>query len=460
MRRPEYLFLKPIKVKETEVCEKEPREEEKRACEAKTCEEKAVEEKAEACEEEKEACGEADTEEKELDAENSLVESSETDSSLESSLVSEPSISSPTEQSDNKTFEVDDYFTDDFYDSYEIENIQKQLDNSSSEEEVCTEEETKDLFSDDLYTSTEKEKTASSFSKPVVSKNTDGLKEYSFASSYRVTRKEALTSIEAKSPFVVMKIMDKKAKISEDDGVYRTIPKIKHSDRKKALRIGYVEVTKKPTLSNMNPLSSIVKGIVNDEYLITSKRKFNTKKIGYIKITPSIPTEIESLTEEYVEVRESRGVTPFLTAALLTALIVTLLPSGLDKLKENNWHFNPSNLRIYKTESTIDYTESTVTIYHSANPILKDNILPINITSEKKDGLSYEVEIKEGLTGNTLYKSEKIESGDGIAEIEISSENLSLAEDINSEDCLLECKTYRGNKYIGSVESTFTLRKE
>lgn len=440
MRRPEYLFLKPIKVKETGVSEKEPREEEKRACEEKTCEEKAVEEKAEACEE-------ADTEDKELDA--------------ESSLVSEPSISSPTEQSENKTFEVDDYFTDDFYDSYEIENIQKQLEDSSSEEEICTEEEVKSLFSDDLYTSTEKEKTASSFSKPVVSKNTDGLKEYSFASSYRVTRKEALTSIEAKSPFVVMKIMDKKAKISEDDGVYRTIPKIKHSDRKKALRIGYVEVTKKPTLSNMNPLSSIVKGVVNDEYLITSKRKFNTKKIGYIKITPSINTDtIESLTEEYVEVRESRGVTPFLTAALLTALIVTLLPSGLNKLKENNWHFNPSNLRIYKTESTIDYTESTVTIYHSANPILKDNILPINITSEKKDGLSYEVEIKEGLTGRTLYKSEKIESGDGIAEIEISSENLSIAEDINSEDCLLECKTYRGNKYIGSVESTFTLRKE
>lgn len=435
MRRPEYLFLKPIKVKETEVSEKEPREEEQRACEAKTCEEKAVEEKAEACGEEE-----------------------STESSLENSLVSEPSISSPTEQS--KAFEEIDYFTDDFYDSYEIENIQKQLDKDDYSEESCTEEEVKSLFSDDMYASSEKEKTASSFSKPVVSKNTDGLKEYSFASSYRVTRKEALTSIEAKSPFVVMKIMDKKAKISEDDGVYRTIPKIKHSDRKKALRVGYVEVTKKPTLSNMNPLSSIVKGIVNDEYLITSKRKFNTKKIGYIKITPSIPTEIESLTEEYVEVRESRGVTPFLTAALLTALIVTLLPSGLDKLKENNWHFNPSNLRIYKTESTIDYTESTVTIYHSANPILKDSILPINITSEKKDGLSYEVEIKEGLTGRTLYKSEKIESGDGIAEIEISSENLSIAEDVNSEDCLLECKTYRGNKYIGSVESTFTLRKD
>lgn len=444
MRRPEYLFLKPIKVKETEVCEKEPREEEKSACEAETKE--ACEEKAEAVEEKAEA-----VEEK---AEDSLIENSETESSkTESSLVSEPSISSPTEQS--KAFEETDYFTDDFYDSYEIEEIQKQLDKDDYSEESCTEEETKDLFSDDIYASSEKEESSS---KKVVSKNTDGLKEYSFATSYRVTRKEALTSIEAKSPFVVMKIMDKKAKISEDDGVYRTIPKIKHSDRKKALRVGYVEVSKKPTLSKMNPLSSIVKGVVNDEYLITSKRKFNTKKIGYIKITPSINTDTkESLTEEYVEVRESRGVKPFLTAALLTALIVTLLPSGLDKLKENNWHFNPSNLRIYKTESTIDYTESTVTIYHSANPILKDNILPINITSEKKDGLSYEVEIKEELTGNTLYKSEKIESGDGIAEIEINSEDLSIAED---EDCLLECKTYRGNKYIGSVESTFTLRKE
>lgn len=443
MRRPEYLFLKPIKVKETEVCEEEPHEAEKRACEAEPREEKtvAVEEKAEACEEK-------------ADTEDSLVENSETENSkTESSLVSEPSISSPTEQS--KAFEETDYFTDDFYDSLEIEEIQKQLDKDNYSEESCTEEETKDLFSDDIYASSEKEKASS---KKVVSKNTDGLKEYSFATSYRVTRKEALTSIEAKSPFVVMKIMDKKAKISEDDGVYRTIPKIKHSDRKKALRVGYVEVSKKPTLSKMNPLSSIVKGVVNDEYLITSKRKFNTKKVGYIKITPSINTDtIGSLTEEYVEIRESRGVTPFLTAALLTALIVTLLPSGLDKLKENNWHFDPSNLRIYKTESTIDYTESTVTIYHSANPILKDNILPINITSEKKDGLSYEVEIKEGLTGNTLYKSEKIESGDGIAEIEINSEDLSIAEDV---DCLLECKTYRGNKYIGSVESTFTLRKE
>ena len=445
MRRPEYLFLKPIKVKETEVCEEEPCEEKTVAVEEKAepCEEKtvAVEEKAEACEEE-------------ADTEDSLIENSETESSkTESSLVSEPSISSPTEQSE--AFEETDYFTDDFYDSLEIEEIQKQLDKDDYSEESCTEEETKDLFSDDIYASSEKEKASS---KKVVSKNTDGLKEYSFATSYRVTRKEALTSIEAKSPFVVMKIMDKKAKISEDDGVYRTIPKIKHSDRKKALRVGYVEVSKKPTLSKMNPLSSIVKGVVNDEYLITSKRKFNTKKIGYIKITPSINTDtIESLTEEYVEIRESRGVTPFLTAALLTALIVTLLPSGLDKLKENNWHFDPSNLRIYKTESTIDYTESTVTIYHSANPILKDNILPINITSEKKDGLNYEVEIKEGLTGNTLYKSEKIESGDGIAEIEINSEDLSIAEDV---DCLLECKTYRGNKYIGSVESTFTLRKE
>lgn len=109
---------------------------------------------------------------------------------------------------------------------------------------------------------------------------------------------------------------------------------------------------------------------------------------------------------------------------------------------------------LYKTEETVEYIESTVTIYHSANPILKDHKLPINITSDEAEGLVYTVKIFDS-DSNLIYESEYIESGKGVSTIDISKEY-----EIGSYECFIKCDTYKNNggSYIGTVESTFEMR--
>lgn len=274
------------------------------------------------------------------------------------------------------------------------------------------------------------------------------LQQLSFDYSWQVSKKEALVSIEAKSPFIVGKLDSTKAKIEETDRVYRTIPKIKYTDNRRARRIGYIEVTDKVKTQrvNMNRSKNIV-GIVNDSYIITKKKGINQRKIGYIKLNDD-----NSGIDKYVEVTKSKGLEGMLVWLVLIDLILILMNARLPE----NWNFDWKNLTLYKTEEQTEYRDNIVRIEHNAEPILKDGQLGLDLTSSgstETDGkIQFILKIVDVASGETIYESEMLEAGASLQSVEISKEY-----EVGEYECNIVCDTYRASLYIGTVESDFIL---
>lgn len=274
------------------------------------------------------------------------------------------------------------------------------------------------------------------------------IQQFSFDYDWQVSKKEALVSIEAKSPFVVGKIGNSKAKIEETDRVYRTIPKIKYTDNKRARRIGYVEVTDKVKVQRVNPSKSKnIVGIVSDDYLITKKKGFNQRKIGYIKLKDD-----DSGIDKYVEITKSKGLEGVLIWLILIDLILLLMNVRLPE----NWNFDWKNLTLYKTEEQTEYRDNIVRIEHNAEPILKDGQLGLDLTSSgstETDGkIQFILKIVDVVSGEVIYQSEMLEAGTAIQTVEISKEY-----EVGEFECKIVCDTYRDSLYIGTVESVFII---
>ena len=293
-----------------------------------------------------------------------------------------------------------------------------------------------DSFYDEFYTSSN-----NSF--------IDDLDEIFISEDYKVSKKEALTSIEAKTPFIVEKVDGKKPRIDEYDNVYKTVSKIKHSDGQRARRVGYMRVADK---IERQPILFMreknILGVFHGKCIITKKKGFNQSKIGYVKLE-SNGMEID----RYVEITKSKGIRPLMMWLLVLGLVFLLK----DVKMPENWNFDWKNLRLYKTEEYTEYKESIVEINHNMQGTLTDGILKLNMTSkgnEDTDGLIlYNVKILDVGSNDILYESGLLEKVD-IQEIEISKNY-----EVGEFECKIICDTYRDSKlkFIGTVESDFIL---
>ena len=314
--------------------------------------------------------------------------------------------------SENAESENISIFDDDYYDS----------DDSKDKKEVCVDDNS--MFNDGYYEKSENDKI-------IIEKSSDNLKQLTFDSTYRVSKREALTSIEAKTPFIVGKNKSKKPKIEEYDAVYKTIPKIKHSDKKGARRVGYLQVSDKVRKQHINiAKSKNVIGIVNDDYCITKKKGFYQRKIGYVKLQDD-----NSGKDKYVEVTKSKGI---------EFLLILLILVGIGLLS------------LYKTEKQVEYEEHMLTVHHDASPVMKDGVLELNLVSEKSgdaDGdLEYIVKIIDNMSDETIFESEKLKEGEGLQSVPVDKKY-----EVGEYHCDILCDAYKGLIYLGTVESDMVM---
>lgn len=441
----------------------------------------------------------------------------------------------PTDQS-NQEYDAMSLFntmTNNNPDTANIENnpldefgFESSMYNNTSEEPIDTEN-----FEENLYKSEQDQQNQQH--------NIDEFIQYSIDFNNKVSAKEARTSIESRLPFLVDKAdfksftdqrTSKKNKrsavIRETDSIYKPVVKMRKSGEQNEFnitsseRVGFITVQSTPQLdknfntkqSQQRPKSVTKKldriaGILNEKFIITKRKPFNTKKIGYLPVNLSeiqpldyidieVAEQIEATgqalsknettyydriciqkklleheqernqtepIQRYVEIVESRGIGRFVYLAALIIVILFVLNTFRNSDLGKNWSLNGLNL-IKTQEQTIE-TETNIELTMNATPTLEENKLNLNLTSQSVDNISFTVEIIDNETKERVYSTEEqLPSGSSIDTIEINS---SLY-DNNTEESLyrtatVRCKTYKGDnskgeKYIGEVEQAIEIK--
>lgn len=398
--------------------------------------------------------------------------------------------------------------------------------NNTSEEPIDTEN-----FEENLYKSEQDQQNQQN--------NIDEFIQYSIDFNNKVSAKEARTSIESRLPFIVDKAdfksftdqrTSKKNKrsavIRETDSIYKPVVKMRKSGEQNEFnitsseRVGFITVQSTPQLdknfntkqSQQRPKSITKKldriaGILNEKFIITKRKPFNTKKIGYlpvnlseiqpldyidIEVTEQVEATGQALNknqtayydrlciqkklleheqerdqtepiQRYVEIVESRGIGRFVYLAALIIVILFVFNTFKNSDMGKNWSLDGLNL-IRTQEQTIE-TETNIELTMNATPTLEENKLNLNLTSQSVDNISFTVEIIDNETKERVYSTEEqLPSGSSIDTIEINS---SLY-DNNTDESLyrtatVRCKTYKGDKssggkYIGEIEQAIEIK--
>lgn len=402
--------------------------------------------------------------------------------------------------------------------------------NNTSEEPIDTEN-----FEENLYKSEQDQQNQQH--------NTDEFIQYSIDFNNKVSAKEARTSIESRLPFIVDKAdfksftdqraskkNKKSAVIRETDSIYKPVVKMRKSGEQNEFnitsseRVGFITVQSTPQLdknfntkqSQQRPKSVTKKldriaGILNEKFIITKRKPFNTKKIGYLpvnlseiqpletindNITLSEPSETSDKNQtayydrlciqkklleheqernqtepiqRYVEIVESRGIGRFVYLAAIIIVILFILNTFKNSDLGKNWSID--GLNIIKTQEQTIETETNIELTMNATPTLsEENQLNLNLTSQSVENISFTVEIIDNETEERVYSTEEqLPSGSSIDTIEINS---SLY-DNNTEESLyrtatVRCKTYKGDnnsgdkssggKYIGEIEQAIEIK--
>lgn len=401
---------------------------------------------------------------------------------------------------------------------------------NTTEEPVVTEN-----FEDNLYKSDQTQQHTIS--------NTDEFIQYNIDFNNKVSAKEARTSIESRLPFIVDKAdfksftdqraskkNKKSAVIRETDSIYKPVVKMRKSGEQNEFnitsseRVGFITVQSTPQLdknfntkqspSQQRPKSVTKKldrvaGILNEKFIITKRKPFNTKKIGYLPVSLSeiqpldyIDIEVTEQVEatgqalnknqtayydriciqkklleheqernqtepiqRYIEIVESRGIGRFVYLAAIIIVLWFVLNTFKNSDLGKNWSLD--GLNIIKTQEQTIETETNIELTMNATPTLEENKLNLNLTSQSVENISFTVEIIDNETGERVYSTEaQLPSGTSIDTFEINS---SLY-DNNTDESLyrtatVRCKTYKGDnrgdnggKYIGEVEQTIEIK--
>lgn len=294
-------------------------------------------------------------------------------------------------------------------------------------------------FSDSLYDDAEQEIQS-------IWKSAD-IKEYNFDTTGLVTLKVARMSKEAKAPFAIIKNGNKKKKASEFDSIYAMSKKIKYSEYKQGIRLGFIRSADSFEYDTCDVYNEKqIAGVVNDRFPIHKKKGFNQKKVGYLKLAEGTSTE-----DYYVEVTKSRGI----LWMILWALIIVALVLLLNNLNMGGWQFDWDNLNFYKTEVEKIYTVDQLGITHRAEVTLRDGQAGLELVSDTVGGLEYQIRIydTQDETGEPIYESGILKAGTAMPTIEISK-----AMSTGEHTCRIECDVYRDTGvYIGQFTSQFNL---
>lgn len=460
----------------------------------------------------------------------------------------------PTEQTDptdrtNKTVQSDqpdqeydamslfNTMTNNTSDTSNIENnpldefgFDSSMYNNTSEEPIDTEN-----FEENLYKSEQDQQNQQH--------NTDEFIQYSIDFNNKVSAKEARTSIESRLPFIVDKAdfksftdqrTSKKNKrsavIRETDSIYKPVVKMRKSGEQNEFnitsseRVGFITVQSTPQLdknfntkqSQQRPKSATKKldriaGILNEKFIITKRKPFNTKKIGYLPVNLSEIQPLETINDNinpentsetsdknqtayydrlciqkklleheqernqtepiqrYVEIVESRGIGRFVYLAALIIVILFVINTFKNSGLTEGW--SRDGLNIIKIQEQTIETETNIELTMNATPTLsEENQLNLNLTSQSVENISFTVEIIDNETEEIVYSTEEqLPSGSSIDTIEINS---SLY-DNNTDESLyrtatVRCKTYKGDKssggknsggkYIGEIEQAIEIK--
>lgn len=271
----------------------------------------------------------------------------------------------------------------------------------------------------------------------------DNLKRYSISYDNLVSHKEARTSIEDKLPFIVSKRGKKLDKVENEDTLYKLCPKMRISD-KYNVRVGFLladnklKYIKSKDINNKKYI-----GVLNDEYLIEKKKRFNYKKVGYLKLKDT--TGKENL---YVEVITSKGYKWLFTLIVIISLL-SLVYTHIDK---SNWHIDDRLMKLYKTNESIEYQESALSIEFNPVPVLNDGILNINLCSEYIEDTTLKFKLFDS-ENNIIYESEEIDTGEQVDNISLKN---SLP--VGTYKCTLVCDAYKNKKYLSSLNSELEIQ--
>lgn len=397
--------------------------------------------------------------------------------------------------------------------------------NNTSEEPIDTEN-----FEENLYKSEQDQQNQQH--------NTDEFIQYSIDFNNKVSAKEARTSIESRLPFIVDKAdfksftdqrTSKKNKrsavIRETDSIYKPVVKMRKSGEQNEFnitsseRVGFITVQSTPQLdknfntkqSQQRPKSVTKKldriaGILNEKFIITKRKPFNTKKIGYLPVSLSEIQPLETINDNinlsepsetsdknqtayydrlciqkklleheqernqtepiqrYIEIVESRGIGRFVYLAAIIIVILFILNTFKNSDLTEGW--SRDGLNIIKTQEQTIETETNIELTMNATPTLsEEKQLNLNLTSQSVENISFTVEIIDNETEEIVYSTEEqLPSGSSIDTIEINS---SLY-DNNTDESLyrtatVRCKTYKGDKssggkYIGEIEQAIDIK--
>lgn len=398
--------------------------------------------------------------------------------------------------------------------------------NNTSEEPIDTEN-----FEENLYKSEQDQQNQQH--------NTDEFIQYSIDFNNKVSAKEARTSIESRLPFIVDKAdfksftdqrTSKKNKrsavIRETDSIYKPVVKMRKSGEQNEFnitsseRVGFITVQSTPQLdknfntkqSQQRPKSVTKKldriaGILNEKFIITKRKPFNTKKIGYLPVSLSEIQPLETINDNinlsetsdknqtayydrlciqkklleheqernqtepiqrYVEIVESRGIGRFVYLAALIIVIWFVLNTFKNSGLTEGW--SRDGLNIIKTQEQTIETETNIELTMNATPTLsEEKKMNLNLTSQSVENISFTVEIIDNETEEIVYSTEEqLSSGSSIDTIEINS---SLYDNNTNESlyrtATVRCKTYKGDnsggkssggKYIGEIEQAIEIK--
>jgi len=307
-----------------------------------------------------------------------------------------------------------------------------------------------DMFDDDLYGQNDfraemfTDNFYNEYDKEVNNKEND-TNVLTVDKDFRVSRKEALTSIETKSPFIVGKMNGKKACIEEDDIIYKTVSKLSYKENHNIRLVGHMEVFKAPRSKRVSE-KDIEKslGIINDEYLVSKRKGFNQSKIGYLKLEND-----NSGYDKYIQINRSKGLRPILGFIIICGLILLVskveLPEG--------WNFD--NLTLYQVQERIEKQDISVEVLHDESVAVLDGkaAMQFQTISEKELG----IEIVISCNGKEIYRSARMSTSEyeDTGSLEFVVEGYRAGE----YNCSLICEVYRANKFIGKLESEVVINE-
>lgn len=359
--------------------------------------------------------------------------------------------------------------------------------------------------------------------------NTEEFIQYNIDYNNKVSAKEARTSIETRLPFIVDKNTsggNTRSVLTDSDSIYRLETKMRKTGEQNEFnissshRIGFIKVssnseheinfntTPLPTRPSYKTkrLNNKVVGLLNERFIIRRKRPFNTKKLGYLPVTLADIQTLNSLDEKldetenmnkrqqlyfdrlyqqkklleeaetnridnvqnYVEIVESKGAGAliFLIALIIVIwfIIYTIFNNGGFK----NWHFNPKNFNVFKTQEQTIEKDTNIEFTMNATPTYQkeQNTLNLNMTTVSKDDVYFTVDIQSIDGTISYYESDKMKSGDSLEDIGLTAP---LAETDQSEasatskELLVICKTYKLTEstgeyiYLGELEQQISV---